>query len=621
MPIKDKLIFLFFSLFPIIINSKKLIKNFSSFCNTYEYKNSEFYSSKSAFEIQKYVAEAESKNQQKRKGPGRVPFAYETELVNIQAFTSALSKGLQPIRETNDSYVFPFEFKINQNHIEAYVLVFLTYIGDNCRVETEKTQQELFINNLMYCEVLIRLPQGIYYFPVNYASTDVTNYLPSYGRKMTIDSEQQHLFEEPEDSLIALTMWEYYDLILGDYVNQIEDQEVPAPPLAAQIDLFFAAISAVEKAYKTCFICNINLESFSLKLLTSDEKQNLINQKIPIIELEPGKFYQLKLIDFSLAKSGTKTERICTSGKPGFTPPEMLINNATHERFDVYSLGMALLDIQMAVFGLGNFSATDYVFYKHREEKTTEFLPKIIESIEESFIVKKMSLVMENYKSYFLAYLIKQVPSVEADIEGVANGREFSEIPVSEYLFHNTNLFRAMILAAIQTYFNVHFLHHKTKAAIKPYVDQMASLKETILQTELEQRTQMNAEYEYLENKKKLILLRNTTSVNLVNLCVAMIAVEKSQRIPLKNAIDKLKEFRDKFQSEEQFLVDDIQLYEDQSAEEDQLSEVNLPKSRVEMVRPQASQKQVQSKVRPRKKVVGEDFDENIINGKTYLTI
>jgi hypothetical protein len=89
------------------------------------------------------------------------------------------------------------------------------------------------------------------------------------------------------------------------------------------------------------------------KILTQSENYELHTNKVPVIKDLDNVTYQLKIIDLGLSVD-SKNQK-CEGGTPGYVPHEFF-SLKSHNKFDVFSIAVVLLDMELAHLGYPNFS-------------------------------------------------------------------------------------------------------------------------------------------------------------------------------------------------------------------------------------------------------------------------
>ena len=141
--------------------------------------------------------------------------------------------------------------------------------------------------------------------------------------------------------------------------------------------------------------CDIKPDNLMIKVVHGEH-----DLKAPVISTKYGEKFLIKYIDFGI--SVPKQTR-CTGGTFGFAAPEMF-NKFGHEKFDIFSLGVLLLEIEMTDLQIpGKLSQVLQITAEMKAFKVGKIQPRIKNRLMQVSLVKLINEFINHpkYKSDF----------------------------------------------------------------------------------------------------------------------------------------------------------------------------------------------------------------------------
>jgi len=164
---------------------------------------------------------------------------------------------------------------------------------------------------------------------------------------------------------------------------------------------------------------------------------------VAFAQFNHNEFYQLKYIYFGLISFDQPENRECNGGTPGFIPDEYLQRNVSNEKFDVYSLGMTFLDLELNERGYEGFSCVDRVLHRRKKAGGYELNQEDLQKLNQLELVKRMKQIMidENYRLLFLDMLEEIFSSIKQKVNLNKKTLNYSLINCLDYFEQSVHNF------------------------------------------------------------------------------------------------------------------------------------------------------------------------------------
>ena len=236
------------------------------------------------------------------------------DLENIDNLAEKIANNLKPIGQGSYGKVFKFDYlpDLNSNSIKA--------VGKNINIGNDYNYaHDRTMQNLIEIEINISKKLSIFdpnhlFLPEVFGIFDVTNYFDLFIDEYTLDENKDYLIGDINSEQYLILM-EYMDISFFDFLNDIL--------LNSLVFLFHTVvrigqhlIRALQLIYSEYTHCDVKPENIMFKEISIEKVNQLREYGIQPLQLYPGKFYQLRLIDFGLAAYGTPEERRCIGGTP-----------------------------------------------------------------------------------------------------------------------------------------------------------------------------------------------------------------------------------------------------------------------------------------------------------------
>lgn len=500
------------------------------------------------------------------------------KLKNIETLTNILFSDTKCLGEGTYGKVYGFTYVDPENHEEKDIVSkVIRFPGDSSKeddyVHQEILAMEISANNTVYSESL-----GKFFFPQLFGCFEFTQNMNSLTQSIDIEKISKNELENikvKDSEGVATIFMEKLNISLRELINlnitkkaRFLDQE--------RLNLFYLAAKGLETMDKYFLHCDIKPENFMLKKVNIDEIKEMYSNKIEPARLSSKEFYTLKYIDFGLISFEERNERECEGGTPGFIPNEYLQEEVSNEKFDVYSLGMSFLNLELAERGYSGFSFVDAILYKRKKAGGFELTEEDITNLNKIRIVKKMKEIMvdEKYKTIFLKRLENIYSNIKIKVESGSKPENYLEIDPLAYIDRNVNSFRYMMITALSVYFNEYIVNQYKVPTVENYDKKIQEINEELVNST--NKNVILAKRNYFISKKKVFCVNKFMISNLVELYLEMISRNHEKRPSVQEVLLRIEKIKTSFYQNVGSDIEEIYLYEDEVKNDESIPETNL---------------------------------------------
>ena len=536
----------------------EMIRTYNQQHKLYKQKSEELNDPQKASDMKYTIIDLENKN----------------ALLNIQAISKGLIGDYEKIGEGSFGKVYKIEtlnLKSREIKYEDRIVKIIRVNNDAETDEGEDQQDMLEIEVKANIELNQLDPNG-FFFPELSGCYGITPYVdiitPEDGLNET---QEDNIMKNDNQDLFALIS-EPLDIELFTYYISILDiPNIYIPEPNQRLNLFNMAVQGLLVMHQKYFHCDIKPENMMLKKINAETISKMMEQEIEPARLMPNEYYQLKYIDFGLVAGGEFDQRECMGGTDGFKGDEYLSKNTSNENFDVYSLGMTFLNMELAIQNYSFFSSIDSKIYKLKKNKK-KISNTEVEYFEKSSLVKRMKALMEDpkYKSTFLKVLKNYSPLFTTAMQKLYSDQDYTTISTHDYLYANGNLFRDMMICAIKVYFETYIAKGKVPQQVHKLLDKINVIKNKLSEKGLNDQnliTNLTVKQNYYTAKVQMVQIQSKLRTNLINLYLSMIKTDYRFRPNLGQINEMLKLYYTEFKT---YLdqYEEVEMYEDEIPEE-----------------------------------------------------
>ena len=377
---------------------------------------------------------------------------------NIINFGEQLMQQIQPIGKGKFGIVYKIHgFNYKNVHQEEIFAVKEMIYNNNALTNDGYCDQSILLKEILLSRELLNFDLGYQFFPLVFSVYNVTDYFRFLFENSTKSEEMETIFNPPEEKDISVMIMEFLDYGLFEYFKDIRNQKVKSffhSRLRLTLNIASALLS-IDSKYTHC---DIKPENIMLKQIDLDQVKYFENKNIYKLQLYPGKYFQVKVIDFGLAAEGEKDSRRCKGGTPDFIPLEFFDGSQKHDKFDLFSLAIMMTDLELNESGLGDFSIFNRIRVDNFRKSDSDQKDQHLLNLPNISFFKQASVMWSDQESHsvFLSQIEKIIPDFQEKQELLDNQdlRQFSLHQI--VLKNDSNLFELM-LAALRVYWNYFF--------------------------------------------------------------------------------------------------------------------------------------------------------------------
>jgi serine/threonine protein kinase len=474
-----------------------------------------------------------------------IPYALEIE--NIQRLAETIKRGTSPIGSGQFGKVFKYDYKPSLSS-EMTIKVAAKEIFFNNNYASEKGEEE---QNMIEDEINFNLilnqydPHGLY-FPKYYGTYDVTSYFNSLITSNTPSKVKQYLAGTSSQNILTLNM-ECLDLEIFVYQKQIL-KNITRPYLHTRLKIGETVANALILFYDKYSHCDLKPENLMAKKLNEEQIAQLADHGIDRIELYPGEFYQIKVIDFGLVAEGNSVTRRCYGGTPSFIPPEFF-SNESHKNFDVFSLAMLMLDNETASFGYQFFSFVQEIWFDCMTSHSS-LNEEQVETLNSLPYSKMVDLYSTNtkYKALFFEKLRANYAKLDEIVSKNFNKKKPEEVEFSKLKFANPILTKEIFMSALELYIEKDFIQLKKKKMTELANNyEFGSIEAYDMDHDSEKFKIKTDELSLMMYEKSIISAGAPLEQELMLYCISQIKKSANKRDSIQQFLEKLQDIRRRF--------------------------------------------------------------------------
>ena len=472
----------------------------------------------------------------------------ELIVTNMKSLGDDLMMTPEPIGEGGYGTVYEFDYKETlQSRATPAVAKVIFFSNDNTTEEGEH-EQELLKSELAFNQELRDLDEKNLFFPKYYGFYDVTEYFQDLAT-LLFDEEFIPMLDQTENGKNALVIqMEKLDFDLSDYQLTLTDNWAPLY-FHTRCQIGESVLKGLVAMFPKYSHCDIKPQNIMAKMVNDDQIQDLSDDEIERIELFPGQFYQVKIIDFGVVVKGNPGERRCPGGSPGFLADEYFTIDS-HALFDVFSMAVTMIDMEMALLGFEKFSdflkpyhlaifAKTGISQDHQDQiKEFRFFQKALDYSNSATV---------EVRHAFFTNLRGRLGSLERDV--VKKFRDIPEnIALKKWVFLTPEILKHSLFAAFEIYMSSDFFEDKkTKTERAKAVKLYKTRKLKTFEEGSEEFKILKEEIEYWTNQEIVTDVTGRFQQQLILFCFNQIHEYPEDRSSLEGFLSKVQELKNGF--------------------------------------------------------------------------
>ena len=434
-----------------------------------------------------------------------------TVAMNLQELATSICSNGDVFGEGETANVFWYgafddESKQSKHHEAAKI----TMVGEDQTSDTSFTQQTNLANQVQTMNILNKLDNQSLYFPVLYFCAEATT---DFSKSASGQSSNEKYLKPNKNEIPFVISMEPMDTPLS-YINvEVLNHKLPPISIDQRVQMAINLLRGLALMNQVVIHCDIYEENIMLNILNTKASEQVTQNGLRVIDYM-GKYYQTKIIDFgdSLVIEAVQN-LICKTGRMGFAPQEFFETDVTHEKFDHYSMGMALLDQEIRsghnlplnqIFEIIN---TIKLYNVQNPQKILDkFSKSQINDLKTHGVIKDLTKMMESeaFAEQIKADVVQIVPNaVDLAMEGAAMNLDWSVDEASEFMYNSVVLFAGLVKVSLRYYTQTEEFLFEYKAKLAQMVKREGQIPKKILeykdkdQTKHSQYVNMKTQNEY----------------------------------------------------------------------------------------------------------------------------
>ena len=386
----------------------------------------------------------------------------EIDLMNLINFGKSITTGYKPVGEGSFGKVFIIDYikgKFDNKDVVPMAVKLQLIPSDFSTSKANNTYQTLFLKELYFNDMVSQMKNSSVFFPSFGRCFYVGNYFKAL--MVSVDSPVKQYVNVPVNKAPFVVFSEKLDRNVYDYLTvDYNTNGAPMFFLEDRVAIGVNLAMGIELLNTKILHCDLKTENMMFKKISGDEHNLKTELGIPSIQLEYLSNYNLKIIDFGLSSEISRegidmTE--CRGGTPGFIPKEYFETHVSHRKFDVYGMGMVLIDIEMYNLGFDMLSDVFSIPQILLRSKTYEFPKNKKEKLMKMPIVVKLISIMDELSNQEIVrtFVYTYYPYMESMLNPDERGKlKFNDNKPSAFLFFGCNTFQAIVIASLYVFMN-----------------------------------------------------------------------------------------------------------------------------------------------------------------------
>lgn len=464
--------------------------------------------------------------------------AYEADVKNVELLGKAILSKQKPIASGAFGSVFKIE-GVSYEDVDDEMTLAMKEVKFNNDYESSdgKTYQDLVQTEIQIMQGINAIDPENVFFPKCYGAYNVTGRFKELYKTKQIRDLQQFMYDPYERTDFMIMVFEFNDLSLNAYQDQIYQKKINSNFLT-RLRIFFNLGFGLNEIYGKYTHCDLKPENVMFKKIDEEYANELeSDHSAEVLQLFPNEFYQLQVIDFGLATMGPLEERICPGGTPGYLTLEYAKGQKQGKNLDNYAVAMMMIDFELIALGIGPINDLLGLcyqlirhIYKNRLNNCSIQNSDALNKIRtQPFMSHLRTMLFKSKDPEFKQKYFGTIKSFLTDrhYEEVMEFFDFEKIQnrnAEDIYKKNVFFLRAMILATVHTIWNVTYKDEILKKKVEK-LDEYIQQKQTELDSmdegegegESVERSQATELKEYYEKMKALEVDLADTKIGLIN--------------------------------------------------------------------------------------------------------
>jgi serine/threonine protein kinase len=479
---------------------------------------------------------------------------------NIEILGKTIKEGNKPFGKGSYGSVFKIDgFSYRHFNQKETLAVKEIIFGNDQNIRVCKEEQRILMTDIKTNQDIANYDPERLYFSTIYDVYDMTDYL-AYVYKNSDKKEGIEQYLQPTDDgsvNVAGLIMEFLDVEVYDYLRKIKYGEVHSF-LHTRLRFMLNVGNGLLKIVSKYTHCDLKPHNLMFKKISMEESNDLRSKGVYPLQLYPGEYFQLKIIDFGLVAVGDEGTRKCSGGTPNFTPMEYFDDSLKDDKFDLFSLGMIMVDYELYEVGLKDFSVFNGEYHSMVKKDIYEFtVEKIVQLRQYPFYLKISQFWRsEKYNALLLEVMDKIDDSFKQSVIESFPDTQFHEIQFHEIAFELPATFIDLMNAGLWVFWNHYYIDEYLETSFNEFESEITMCDLMIKDKEAEGDTESQDYIRSVElkeyNQSMIDLTRENAEIRVEfnNLLISIISNQNPDNRPsmtdtlkiVKNYLDQILE-------------------------------------------------------------------------------
>ena len=567
-----KITFQFIFIFFTILKTRQifLIPSLIETCPYYQSFFDKFQQAK------KIMQEMDQINQIAQKSSQMAPvakttFPHEVLLMNIQSLFEKLLNKPQHNGKGGFGTVFLMsnfkDSKFDQGHEMAAKIQMVTNQGNS---RDGKFYQRLVVNEINFNRALNKVDTLNQYFPTIGLCVNISSPFRQTYSNTNYNLDQRKAFQTNANKDVFLTFMQPMRAELFKVTNNIEKGLLE---LSLEIRILIALhlLKGLQVMHQVGFHCDIKPENIMFQKLTPEQSKFYVENDVKFLVINKEKNL-IKYIDFGLAEMHVdKKTTYCDGGTPGYRSTDHLLK-LDDEKNDIFGLGVTLLDLEFAHFGLSPLGDLLGKIYSANVKKISNFSQKVVDELNSMSLVQTFKKLMNHFKQDFLQILQKISPETVQFLEQnkpFNSNSNILSLDLASFFLGSVPIARQFLKASIELFFTKGIDALPENKKIQQLDNQIKQINNQMFSQNVSKETNEAQGYQirYLMQKASLHKIDREASKTFGLLLNSMI-LPNHERFDTAAALEEIGNFYQDYDEQNGEIITNIELDETEIASE-----------------------------------------------------
>ena len=378
---------------------------------------------------------------------------FETQLAQAQA--TLIGKGRY-------GYIFRFNYKMSlPNSLEnvfRHDAIKMVHVNENANTREGSLKQTMLKKEIQASMILSVLDQHRLFFPKYRQCVEITDDLKILAEMPQTVNKQMLSVQNGVSTFIFFQ--ELIDFDLNSFMVKARQKKGPMFSLPNRINMCLNAMQGLLFMRQKFVHCDMRPDNLMLRRVSEERAVQLNEQGIRDIELGLGESYQLMFVDLGLVAGNNPNDlgnTRCSGGTLGYMGDEYFKASENHAEADTYSLGITMIDLELAALGLDSLSSFFYFSQKLKSlqvksDDRLTFDEKLSGMVKNSNLMQELIKIMDS--EVYILLVRERVQEIYPQVVNYLSNFNadflFDKVLPSSLLFENGECFEALVIAALE---------------------------------------------------------------------------------------------------------------------------------------------------------------------------